>query len=159
MPLQRQKTAIRDELTNCNGARDAVRAEMRSIRDKHRNVNPEKIEQELRDLEFKLAHDPPSNDREAKRLQDQVSALTAARPMAKKYAEFDARLKESDTQRDSIMARLKESDSVIADLDLQINALNSVLDEAKAKADAHSADLPTLQVPRWGLGREGTKCW
>ncbi|GLI65203.1 hypothetical protein VaNZ11_008677 [Volvox africanus] len=143
----RQKAAIRDELNNCDAARDAIRAEMRGIRDKSRNVNPDKIEQDIRDLEFKLAHES-LQEQEEKRVQTQLQQLTAARPLAKKYAEFDARLKESETQRAGILARLKDSDSVILELDKQITAASAVLDDAKAKADAHAADLPSLQVEK-----------
>ncbi|KAG2441196.1 hypothetical protein HYH02_010040 [Chlamydomonas schloesseri] len=143
----RQKQAIRDELQSCDGTRESIRAEMRSIRDKNRNVNPEKIEQDIKDLEFKLAHETLP-DQEEKRVQAQLSQLTAARPTAKKYAEFDARLKETEAQRTGIMARLKESNDVIAQLDTQIAAANAVLDEAKAKADSHFADLPSLQVEK-----------
>ncbi|KAG2423904.1 hypothetical protein HXX76_014957 [Chlamydomonas incerta] len=141
----RQKQAIRDELQGCDATRESVRAEMRSIRDKNRNINPEKIEQDIKDLEFKLAHETLP-DQEEKRVQAQLTQLTAARPLAKKYAEFDARLKETEAQRTGIMARLKESNDVIAQLDVQIAAANAVLDEAKAKADSHFADLPTLQA-------------
>ncbi|GIL87948.1 hypothetical protein Vretimale_6325 [Volvox reticuliferus] len=143
----RQKAAIRDELNNCDAARDAIRAEMRGIRDKNRNVNPDKIEQDIRDLEFKLAHES-LQEQEEKRVQTQLQQLTAARPLAKKYAEFDARLKESEAQRSGIVARLKDSDSVISELDKQIAAASAVLDDAKAKADAHAADLPSLQVEK-----------
>ncbi|GIL67772.1 hypothetical protein Vafri_21294 [Volvox africanus] len=143
----RQKAAIRDELNNCDAARDAIRAEMRGIRDKSRNVNPDKIEQDIRDLEFKLAHES-LQEQEEKRVQTQLQQLTATRPLAKKYAEFDARLKESETQRAGILTRLKDSDSVILELDKQIAAASSVLDDAKAKADAHAADLPSLQVEK-----------
>ncbi|GFR45760.1 hypothetical protein Agub_g7175 [Astrephomene gubernaculifera] len=143
----RQKAAIRDELNNCDGARESIRAEMRSIRDKNRLVNAEKLEQEIRDLEFKLAHESLPEQKE-KQAQQQLQQLTAARPLAKKFAEFDARLKEEDGNRASIIARLKESDAVIATLDGQIAAASAVLDEARAKADSHAADLPTLQVEK-----------
>lgn len=122
---------------------------MRSIRDKSRNVNPEKVEQDIRDLEFKLQHETlPEKDE--KRAQAQLQELTAARPLAKKYAEYDARIKESEVQRTSIIGRLKDSDAVVKELDIQIAASNAVLDEAKAKSDAHAADLPTLQAGRGG---------
>ncbi|KXZ48222.1 hypothetical protein GPECTOR_29g127 [Gonium pectorale] len=143
----RQKAAIRDELNNCDSTRESIRAEMRSIRDKNRNVNSEKVEQEIRDLEFKLQHES-LGEQDEKRAQAQLQALTAARPIAKKYSEFDARLKELDAQRTGIIARLKESDGVIAQLDQQIAAASAVLDEAKAKTDAQFSDLPTLQVEK-----------
>ncbi|GLC47247.1 hypothetical protein PLESTF_000895100 [Pleodorina starrii] len=143
----RQKAAIRDELNNCDAARDAVRAEMRSIRDKNRNVNPDKIDADTRDLEFKLTHETLS-EQEEKRVHTQLQQLKAALPLAKKYAEYDARLKEGEVQRASIIARLKESDGVIGQLDAQITAASAVLDEARSKADAHAADLPTLQVEK-----------
>ncbi|EFJ43960.1 hypothetical protein VOLCADRAFT_121362 [Volvox carteri f. nagariensis] len=144
----RQKAAIRDELNNCDAARDAVRAEMRSIRDKNRNVNPDKIEQDIRDLEFKLAHESLP-EAEEKRVQKLLQDLTAARPLAKKYAEYDSRLKESEVQRASIIARLKESDGVIAQFDAQIAANSAVLDDARTKADSHAADLPNLQARKY----------
>lgn len=127
---------------------------MRSIRDKNRNINPEKIEQDIKDLEFKLAHETLP-DQEEKRVQTQLTQLTAARPLAKKYAEFDARLKETEAQRTGIMARLKESNDVIAQLDTQIAAANAVLDEAKAKADSHFADMPSLQARSDVTRRQG----
>ncbi len=138
-------------------ARSAVRAEMRSIRDKYRNVNLEKIETEIRELEYKLQHESLA-DKDEKAVHSRLLQLNTSKPFAKKYAEYDQRLKEGDAQRAAIMARMKESDAVIAQLDTQIQAQSAVLDEAKAKADSHSADLPSLQVGLYAGSQKDIHC-
>jgi uncharacterized coiled-coil DUF342 family protein len=119
---------------------------MRNISDKNRNVkNQEKLEADIKEAEFKLAHESLP-EAEEKRLQALVQTLTAARPLARKFSEYDARMKESEAERATIIKRLQDSDKVIAQLDEQIKDASAVLDESRTKADSHAADLPTLQA-------------
>lgn len=86
------------------------------------------------------------SEQEEKRVHQQIQNLTAARPLARKFVEYDARLKETEMARTGITKRLAEYDSQIKVLDDAISVQNRILDDAKSKADGHREDLPTLQV-------------
>lgn len=143
--MQRIKADIREELRSTDSTREALRAELRSIRDKSRNVNPEKLEEEITQLEYRVQHESLS-EQEEKRAHQQIQTLTAARPLARKFVEFDARLKETEQARVGITKRLTEQDGQVKVLDDAIAVQTKFLDDSRAASDSHKEDLPTLQV-------------
>lgn len=125
---QKQKIAIREAFSSVSSKRESLRAEQRTIRDKTRNVNPEELEQKIAENEFKLAHESLS-EQEDKRTQVYLQQLLAARPQARQFAAVEARLKDCEVERATVVKRLQDCDTVINSIVAQIDAERAALDE------------------------------
>lgn len=129
----RQKQHIRDELNDAINQRTALREEIRSARDKvPRGVQLDSLETKVQELEWRLEHESVP-EAEEKRLQQQLTSMVAARPLARSYAVADAKLKEVEDTRAAISKRLSDCDAVLKEVKAKEEVERAALDAARGK--------------------------
>lgn len=148
--MQRQKQGIREELQHVNQRRDVLREQQRQLREElrknrtSRNVTIDNLDDEIRQLEFKLAHETNTDPR---KLENDLRELNALRPKLREMGQIEAQLKETDDTRKSISARLSDCDAVLQEVRSREDAENAALDERKQQEDG-GVDIPTLNAEK-----------
>lgn len=144
--MQRQKQAIREELQHVNQRRDVLRDQQRVLREEMRknrtprNITIENLDTEIRQLEYKLAHEPATDPR---KLENDIRDLNALRPKLRDMAQIDTQLKETEEVRKGISARLADCDAVLQEVKTREEAERATLDE-RNKGEDGGVDIPTL---------------
>lgn len=152
---QRQKQLIREELQHVNQRRDVLREQQRNLREElrknrmSRNVTIDNLDVEIRQLEFKLAHEPGTDPR---KLETDIRDLNALRPKLRDLATVDQQFKDSEEQRRSISQRLSDCDAVLQDIKGKEEAERAVLDERNKDAEGNTVDIPTLNAEKQEVG-------
>jgi tRNA U55 pseudouridine synthase TruB len=143
---QRQKQGIRDELQSVNKQREALRTELRSIRDKTK-INFDSMETKIEEIEFKLSHESLSVQDE-QRLQQSLSQFTTARPLAKQIGGLQATLAELEEKRTGFTGRLQECDKILDGVTAKETVAKAELNELKTSEEGEMVDIPSLIVER-----------
>lgn len=129
---QRQKQHTREEQQQASAEREATRTQLRALKDRlPRRVAADGGEAELRDLEFRLAHES-NQPSEEKQMQARIKELTAARPAFREAAQLEAKLKENNEARDVLGTRLQS-------LNAQLDGISAALDAEKQSVEAQKS--------------------
>ena len=145
--MQDAKAAMRLELSGVDSAREKLREESRSIKEKLQFVKVEQIDDEIAKLESRISHTTLSIDEERKTVE-QIKQLRKSREIVKMYNDTLDKLQEDDSQRRAIMDRMRQQDAVINENKALEQKQKQVLDEIRAKEDAQVADIPALANQR-----------
>jgi len=151
--LQRQKQHLRDEQQHASQEREALRNQVRALRDRlPRRVAADGGDAELRDLEFRLAHET-NQAPEEKTMQARVKELAAARPALRELAQLEAKLKDNNDSRDGLSGRLQQ-------LNTQLDGISATLEAEKQSVEAQKSsqaipDQSILNAEKQEVGRRG----
>ena len=139
--MQRQKQHIREELNAAVEQRTALRDEIRGAREKvPRGVNLENLETRIQETEFRLSHESVSESEE-KRMQQQLTQMIAARPLAKSHAVAEAKLKEVEEARAVVSKRLTECDAVLNSIKAKEEVDRAALEAERSKDQGGESTL------------------
>ncbi len=99
-------------------------------------MGPDGGDAELKELEFRLAHES-NQPAEEKVMQARVKELTAARPALRELAQLEAKVKERNEARDAMSSQLQT-------LNTQLDSINGALEAEKQSLEAlkSSQNLP-----------------
>jgi uncharacterized coiled-coil DUF342 family protein len=145
--FQDVKQAIRQELVAVDAARDSLREETKSIKEKLAFVKLEQIDEEIRKLENRISHTTMAIDEERKAVS-QIEQLRKSREMVKLYNDRLEKLQEDDSVRRAISDRIKEQDNVINQNKALEAKQKEVMDAIREAEDAQVADIPELANER-----------
>ncbi|KAF5831447.1 hypothetical protein DUNSADRAFT_13122 [Dunaliella salina] len=146
----RQKQRLRDEQQHASQERDALRNEVRALKDRlPRRVGPDGGDAEVKELEFRLAHET-NQPVEEKAMQARLKELTAARPALRELAALEAKVKDRNDAREALSGQIQA-------LNTQLDSLSAAMETEKQNVEAHksSQNLPDQN----SLNTEKQECW
>lgn len=144
-----QKKALREQLAAADEARKRMRDEARALRDRLPYVKVEQIDEEIKKLEYRMAHTSLSIQEEKKAVQ-QIRDLGKAKDFVKEYTERMDRISADENSRSNFLGKIKEKDDVINVMKAQEAQQKAAIDALWAKSRAKSTDIPTLIAEREG---------
>ena len=130
-----------------DSARDKLKEETKSIKEKLTFVKVEQIDDEISKLEARISHTTMSIDEERKTVEH-IKQLRKSREMVKLYNDRLEKLQGDDSIRRAIVERIKEQDNIINENKALEAKQKQVLDAIRAKEDAQVADIPALANER-----------
>ncbi len=137
---------IREEFQRAQTEKEVLRNELREVRGKiPRGTKLEGLEAEIAALSFKMEHDSLSVADE-KKAQQQLSALSTARPIANQITALEERLKGVEERRANAKGRLDACDSVLAEIKEKEQVEVAALDALHKAREEGNIDFPALQV-------------
>ena len=148
-----QKKAIRAQLTAVENAREALREEAKSFKQKLSFVNVKQIDSEIASIESHIAHSTLSLVEE-KKLVNQIKELRNSRDYVKEYNERLDKMNEDEGLRSEYRKQIGELDTKLNEIKAQENEQRSKLDEVKSKEQAAASDMPSLLDERSKLQEE-----
>jgi len=142
-----ERNAVRDELLAADAARERLREEARSMRDGLSYTRIEDIDAEIQRLEGSIAHTTMALAEE-KKLMTRIKDLSKSRDIVKSYHEHNAKISEEEGYRKVIIDRIRAKDMEIDTIKAEQVELRRMLEGFRAKEDAETADIPSLQAER-----------
>lgn len=143
------KQNIRTKLQAADLARDTLRNELKSMKDKLNFVKVNDIESEIKRIEDRMAHTTLSLDEE-KRLVGQLTALNKSRDVVKSFGSRQEQLSIDEAARKETVDQLKAQDAVLNEIKAREGVLQQQLQAAKKKEESANGDLPNLIAEREG---------
>ncbi|KAL3151875.1 hypothetical protein ABBQ38_012836 [Trebouxia sp. C0009 RCD-2024] len=137
------KQQIRAELENATRARDALRAQLREMKGKLEYMTVDKIDDQLRRLEHRMAHSSQSLQEEKKTLED-MKRLKASRSTVAQYNGRFEKLSSDDEGRSAIVQRLQQADTQLNSIKAEEEKLRNQLGEIRSKEAEQKSDIPSL---------------
>lgn len=141
--LQNTKQQIRAELDNATRARDSLRAQLREMKGKLEYMTVDKIDEQLRRLEHRMAHSSQSLSEEKKTLDD-MKRLKASRGTVQQYNDRFEKLSSDDEGRTAIVQRLQQADAQLNSIKAEEEQLRGQLNDMRSKEQEQRADIPSL---------------
>eukprot|EP00958_Prasinococcus_capsulatus_P001101 scaffold101_cov373-Prasinococcus_capsulatus_cf.AAC.3 len=145
-----EKNAVREELQAADKAREQMRNQVRSIKEKLSFMRVEQIDEEIQKLEYKMQHSSLSIQEE-KRIVSQIKDLNKSRDFVKEYNDKMEKINEDEGMRKEIKERFAEKDAALNALKAQEMAQRRVIDDIKQKEEAEVADVPSLTEEKSSL--------
>ena len=137
---------IREEFNRVQTERECLRNDLREIRGKiPRGTKLDTLEADIQALSFKMEHESLSVAEE-KKVQQSLSSLNAARPLASQILSLEEKAKVVEERRTAAKARLDQCDSVLASIKEKEQHEVSALDAIHKKQEESSVDFPAMQV-------------
>ena len=137
------KQQIRAELENATRARNSLRAQLREMKGKLEYMTVEKIDEQLRRLEHRMAHSSQSLQEEKKTLDD-MKRLKASRSTVQQYNDRFEKLSSDDEGCSAILQRLQQSDAQLNNIKLEEEKLRGQLADMRNKEAEQRSDIPGL---------------
>lgn len=137
------KQQIRAELENATRARDSLRAQLREMKGKLEYMTVDKIDEQLRRLDHRMAHSSQSLQEEKKTLDD-MKRLRASRSTVQQYNDRFEKLSSDDEGRTAIVQRLQQADAQLNNIKAEEEQLRSQLGEMRSKEAEQKSDIPEL---------------
>ena len=145
---QAQKQVIREDFNRAQTEKEVLRQDLREARNKiPRGTKLDSLEADIQGLTFSMEHDSLSVTEE-KRVQQQLAALTAARPLAAQITAQEDKLKSVEERRAAAKARLDECDAVLAAIKEKEQVEVAALDALHKKQEETNLDWPALNVEK-----------
>ena len=137
------KQQIRGELENATRTRDSLRAQLREMKGKLEYMTVDKIDDQLRRLEHRMAHSSQSLQEEKKTLED-MKRLKASRGTVAQYNDRFEKLSSDDEGRTAIVQRLQQSDAQLNNIKAEEEQLRNQLAEIRSREAEQKSDIPSL---------------
>lgn len=137
------KQQIRAELDNATRARDSLRAQLREMKGKLEYMTVDKIDEQLRRLEHRMAHSSMSLQEEKKTLDD-MNRLKASRGTVQQYNDRFEKLSSDDEGRTAIVQRLQQADAHLNGIKAEEEQLRGQLNDMRSKEQEQRSDIPSL---------------
>lgn len=137
------KQQIRAELENATRARDSLRAQLREMKGKLEYMTVDKIDDQLRRLEHRMAHSSQSLQEEKKTLED-MKRLKASRSTVAQYNDRFEKLSSDDEGRTAIVQRLQQSDAQLNNIKAEEEQLRNQLSDIRSREAEQKSDIPSL---------------
>lgn len=137
------KQQIRAELENATRARNSLRAQLREMKGKLEYMTVEKIDEQLRRLDHRMAHSSQSLQEEKKTLDD-MKRLKASRSTVQQYNDRFEKLSSDDEGCSAILQRLQQSDAQLNNIKLEEEKLRGQLADMRNKEAEQRSDIPGL---------------
>jgi len=137
------KQQIRAELENATRARDSLRAQLREMKGKLEYMTVDKIDEQLRRLDHRMAHSSQSLQEEKKTLDD-MKRLRASRSTVQQYNDRFEKLSSDDEGRNAIVQRLQQADAQLNSIKAEEEQLRSQLGDMRSKEAEQKSDIPEL---------------
>lgn len=141
--LQNMKQQIRQELDNATRARDSLRAQLREMKGKLEYMTVDKIDEQIRRLEHRMAHSSMSLQEEKKTMED-MKRLKASRSTVQQYNDRFDQLSSDDEGRTAIVQRLQQADAHLTGIRAEEEQLRGQLNDMRSKEQEQRADIPSL---------------
>jgi uncharacterized coiled-coil DUF342 family protein len=141
--LQAKKQAFRTELEGTTKARDALRAQAREMRAKLAFPTVEKIDEQIKSLENRVAHTTMSLPEEKKILED-MKKLRQSRELVGSYHARLEKLNADDDARTQIVEKLKACDERLSAIKQEEEAVRLELSGIREQEQAKTSDIPGL---------------
>ncbi len=103
----------------------------------------DKIDEQLRRLEHRMAHSSQSLQEEKKTLED-MKRLKASRSTVQQYNDRFEKLSSDDEGRTAIVQRLQQADAQLNNIKAEEEQLRAQLGEMRSKEAEQSSDIPAL---------------
>eukprot|EP01018_Ginkgo_biloba_P029117 Gb_33313 [translate_table: standard] len=138
-----EKKAIREELEMADKARERMRQEARSLRDKLPYVRVEEIDEEIRRIEYRISHTSLTSQEE-QRLIKQVSNFRKSRDFVQEYTTKNEKLTTDESSRSMLLEKIKEKDHALNEIKKQQEEERERIASLKEKESSQLSDIPAL---------------
>eukprot|EP00899_Mesostigma_viride_P022382 jgi/Mesvir1/3328/Mv13713-RA.1 len=142
-----EKNAIRAELQQADAARNQMRAEAKTMKDKLPFVSVEEIDNEVSKLEYKIAHTSLPLQEE-KKIVSQIKELRKSREFVKDYHDRREKIQTDEGARVALTEQIKAKDAEINAVKEQEQEQRMVCEAIREREEAAAADIPTLEKER-----------
>jgi chromosome segregation ATPase len=138
-----EKKAIKEELDMADEARGRMRQEARSLRDKLPFVRVEEIDDEIKKIDYRIAHTSLTSQEE-QRLIKQVSNLRKSRDFVFEYTAKAEKLSTDESSRSALLQKIKEKDQILNGIKKQQEEERKQIESLKEKENTQLSDIPAL---------------
>lgn len=138
-----EKKAIKEELEMADKARERMRQEARSLRDKLPYVRVEEIDEEIKRIEYRIAHTSLTSQEE-QRLIKQVSNMRKTRDFVSEYTAKTEKLSTDESSRSALLQTIKEKDQILNGIKKQQEEERKQIESLKEKESTELSDIPAL---------------
>ncbi|XP_057825041.1 uncharacterized protein LOC131037022 [Cryptomeria japonica] len=142
-----EKKNIKEELEMADKAREQMRQEARSLRDKLPYVRVEEIDEEIRRIEYRIGHTSLSSQEE-QRLVNQVSNLKKSRDFVHEYTAKTEKFSADESSRSALLQTIKEKDQILDEIKKQQEEERKKFTSLKHKESSQLSDIPALVEER-----------
>lgn len=150
---QEERNAIREELGQLDAARDAMREQLRALRDRLRFSRAEDIDAEIAKLEHRIAHTSmPLN--EEKKLIVEIKELTRSRNEVDGLRLLSAKIGEQEAVRKMISDSIRRKDAEISEIKAEQVQQKQLYDQLRGKDEQELGDLPAMNAQKDQLYQE-----
>lgn len=144
---QEEKNVIKAELNDCDAARDNMREQLRSLRDRLRFSRAEDIDAEIAKVEHRIAHTSmPLN--EEKKLVLQIKELSKSRDDVDGVRLLTAKINEQEALRKMIFDSIRQKTGEINVIKAEQVQQKQLLDQLRSKEQEELGDLPQLNAEK-----------
>lgn len=138
-----EKNAIKEELIMADKVRERMRQEARSLRDQLPYVRVEEIDEEIKKIDYKIAHTSLTSQEE-QRLIKQVNNMRKSRDFVFEYTAKTEKLSTDESSRSALFQKIKEKDQILNGIKKQQEEERKQIEALKEKETTQLSDIPAL---------------